>query len=337
MKLTPSTGITWSLDGDWITVTYDPTQLPQGAATSITLTLRPTPAKTKQTLTTRKLEPGQQSFVRNVSFASSGALATLPPMACQSPSDAANFPFCNMSLPIAARVADFAKRVELKQKPHLLTARDGYHESGGINPISFPELAHTPGYYWGTNCIQSVENCAHGECTVFCPTASDGTERCATHFPSPPGQNAAFNRTLIATMAKTMSTELRALYNIGSATGLDCWGPVMNVARDPRWGRNGESGSEDPYALGEFASAWTQGFQQDDGVSPLAGIVTLKHWDANSLEGCKNDGCNGTHNTRHSAFAFAYVSPSLSNNPSARTVSPHPPSLSSCRLQREHQ
>eukprot|EP01046_Picozoa_sp_COSAG06_P038221 COSAG06_NODE_4392_length_4305_cov_1.890157_5_plen_106_part_00 len=40
--------------------------------------------------------------------------------------------------------------------------------------------------------------------------------------------------------------ELRALYNVGVAKGLDCWGPVVNLNRDPRWGRNGEGGAEDP-------------------------------------------------------------------------------------------
>ena len=27
--------------------------------------------------------------------------------------------------------------------------------------------------------------------------------------------------------------------------GLDCWGPVLNINRDPRWGRHGEGGTED--------------------------------------------------------------------------------------------
>ena len=38
-------------------------------------------------------------------------------------------------------------------------------------------------------------------------------------------------------------------------------GPVVNLNRDPRWGRNGEGGSEDAYAMGELAKAWTLGFQ----------------------------------------------------------------------------
>lgn len=43
-----------------------------------------------------------------------------------------------------------------------------------------------------------------------------------------------------------------------SPPSLDCWGPVINLNRDPRWGRNGEGGTEDAYAMGELAEAWTK-------------------------------------------------------------------------------
>ena len=145
-----------------------------------------------------------------------------PPLACQGTDDAANFAFCDGSVALESRVADFVRRINDTDKPSILTARD---------PVPLPALAGTPGYYWGTNCIQSVENGAHGEAT---PCAG---AKCSTKFPSPPGWMASFNRTGMATMAKTMALELRALYNTGHAKGLDCWGPVLNLARDPRWGR----------------------------------------------------------------------------------------------------
>ena len=90
-----------------------------------------------------------------------------------------------------------------------------------------------------------------------------------------------------------MAIELRAFYNLGLANGLDCWGPVINLARDPRWGRNGEAGSEDPYLMSTFGLAYTLGFQNGTneasqlktaGSRFFQGIVTLKHWDANTLE-----------------------------------------------------
>ena len=49
------------------------------------------------------------------------------------------------------------------------------------------------------------------------------------------------------------------------------------------WGRNGEGGTEDGYAMGELAKAWTEGFQAprpsklNASVTLLQGIITLKH------------------------------------------------------------
>ena len=74
---------------------------------------------------------------------------------------------------------------------------------------------------------------------------------------------------------------------------------VLNLARDPRWGRNGEAGAEDPYLMSQYALQFTLGFQNDSAATTtrsrstgttepqlpyLNGVVTLKHWDANTLE-----------------------------------------------------
>ena len=61
---------------------------------------------------------------------------------------------------------------------------------------------------------------------------------------------------MMKAIATTMSPELRALYNVGAAKGLDCWGPVININHDPRWGRNGEAGSEDPLLMGDPVGRW---------------------------------------------------------------------------------
>ena len=46
--------------------------------------------------------------------------------------------------------------------------------------------------------------------------------------------------------------------------GLSVYGPTMNINRDPRWGRNQESVSEDPYLNGAYAAALVRGVQGDD-------------------------------------------------------------------------
>jgi hypothetical protein len=140
--------------------------------------------------------------------------------ACQRGSATAGLPFCDASLSLDARVADLVARISDADKPLVLTAREmaPANVSGGVAGAAIPS------YYWGTNCLQSVENNAHqeldgsGGSVPRCPSG-----RCATHFPSPPNMNAAFNRTLIAQIGDTMATELRALFNVGAAAGLDCW------------------------------------------------------------------------------------------------------------------
>jgi hypothetical protein len=73
---------------------------------------------------------------------------------------------------------------------------------------------------------------------------------------------------------------------------------VINLGRDPRWGRNGEAGPECPYLMSQYSSSFTLGFQRGEvsrlprnsfaEITPnpplLRGVVTIKHWDGNSLE-----------------------------------------------------
>lgn len=61
------------------------------------------------------------------------------------------------------------------------------------------------------------------------------------------------------------------------------WGPTSDLARDPRWGRNDESYSEDPFLAGTMATALTKGIQGDDPNYWQAASL-LKHVFANSNE-----------------------------------------------------
>lgn len=71
----------------------------------------------------------------------------------------------------------------------------------------------------------------------------------------------------------------------------------MNINRDPRWGRNQEVPSEDPYINGMFGAQYTKGLQEGEDKRYLQAVVTLKHWDAYSLE--DSDGF-----TRHNVNAI---------------------------------
>ena len=54
--------------------------------------------------------------------------------------------------------------------------------------------------------------------------------------------------------------EGRAFLNQGNADAT-FWAPVINLASDPRWGRNLETAGEDPLAAGDYAVEFVRGFQ----------------------------------------------------------------------------
>lgn len=66
-------------------------------------------------------------------------------------------------------------------------------------------------------------------------------------------------------------------------SALMLWGPTSDLARDPRWGRNDESYSEDPFLAGKMAAAFAKGIQGDDPNYWMAASL-LKHVFANSNE-----------------------------------------------------
>jgi len=124
----------------------------------------------------------------------------------------------------------------------------------------------------------------------------DSNDQCPTSFPNPNTLGASFNKTLWKAMGKSIGLELRSLWlqNVGENNdsklphlGLGCWSPNINLQRDPRWGRNLESPSEDPFLLGSFGTSYTLGLQNNSEVDSryLQAVSTLKHFTANSLEG----------------------------------------------------
>ncbi len=56
--------------------------------------------------------------------------------------------------------------------------------------------------------------------------------------------------------------------------------PMVDIARDPRWGRIIESSGEDPYLGSAMARAWVKGYQQDDLSRPDSVAVSVKHFAA---------------------------------------------------------
>jgi beta-xylosidase len=88
----------------------------------------------------------------------------------------------------------------------------------------------------------------------------------ATIFPTPLAWGATFDPALVKEMASAIGTSMRS---VGVHQGL---APVLDVVRDPRWGRTEEAISEDPYLVATVGTAYVQGLES-------AGVVaTLKHF-----------------------------------------------------------
>lgn len=88
----------------------------------------------------------------------------------------------------------------------------------------------------------------------------------AATFPTPLAWGAAFDPDLVGEMAQLIGQSMREL---GIHQGL---APVLDVVRDPRWGRVDECISEDPYVVGVVGTAYVRGLQSQ-GVH-----ATLKHF-----------------------------------------------------------
>ncbi|EEY63638.1 glycoside hydrolase, putative [Phytophthora infestans T30-4] len=191
------------------------------------------------------------------------------PRACSSP-EHQQFAFCNASLSTAERVEDLLRRLPLDEKVTLLTARAS--PKGNMSSIGLPE------YNWGANCVHGVQS--------TCGT------NCATSFPNPVNLGAIFDPRAVFDMAQVVGWELRALwlegarenYATGPHLGLDCWSPNININRDPRWGRNMETPSEDPLVNSKYGVAYTKGLQEGKDKRFLQAVVTLKHYAAYSYE-----------------------------------------------------
>jgi beta-glucosidase len=99
----------------------------------------------------------------------------------------------------------------------------------------------------------------------------------ATVFPQAVGLGATWDPDLVARVGAAVGDELRALHRRDPAVSLNAWAPVVNLLRDPRWGRNEEGYAEDPLLTARLAVAYCRGLRGDHPVywrtAPL-----LKHF-----------------------------------------------------------
>lgn len=113
-------------------------------------------------------------------------------------------------------------------------------------------------------------------------------DRGVTSFPQAVAIGATWDPELLYREADAISDEARVKH-VTEGKGLTYWSPTINIARDPRWGRNEESYSEDPYLLSKMAVSFVKGMQGDDPYY-LKTVSTPKHFIANNEEDRRHTG-----------------------------------------------
>ena len=160
----------------------------------------------------------------------------------------------DLSQPFAVRVRTLIQQMTLAEKVAQLVSESD----------SIPRL-NLPAYNYWNECLHGVARA--GEVTVF---------------PQAINLASTWDTVLVKRVASAISTEARLKYlEIGK--GLTYWSPTINMARDPRWGRNEETYGEDPHLTSRLGVAFVKGLQGDH-PTYLKTVATIKHFVANNEE-----------------------------------------------------
>ncbi len=151
------------------------------------------------------------------------------------------------------RVEDLLPRLSIEEKLRYFSSDITPSEKLGI-----------PSYMWYAEAL-------HGVLSFGC-----------TSFPQNNAMGSTWDRDLLFDVASATGDEARALQSAGRSQVM-IYSPTVNMARDPRWGRNEECYSEDPYHMSQMAKMYIRGMQ---GTHPkyLKTVCTVKHYAANNVE-----------------------------------------------------
>jgi beta-glucosidase len=170
--------------------------------------------------------------------------------------------YLDVNQPVDARVADLISRLTLEEKAALLNHRGPTVERFNIRSDQWNQ------------CLNGVQ-----------------WDKPTTLFPICLAMSATWDTNLAHEVATVLSDEARAIYNgwhfdtnaPGQHKGLIYRAPVINIERNPYWGRNHEAWGEDPFLTGRMAVSYVQGLQGDD-PHYLKLAATLKHYAVNNVE-----------------------------------------------------
>lgn len=194
-------------------------------------------------------------------LAASLAVANVLPSPAQAASDGAEYaeyayPFQNPALSPDQRVDDLIGRLTLDEKIGLM-----HQFSAAIIRLGIPQ------FRTGTEGLHGVSWLGY-----------------ATVFPQNTGLAMTWDPSLMSQVGNVIGQEARAYNSVDARfNGVDIWGPVVDLARDPRSGRASESMGEDPELTGAMSTAMAQGMKGSDPFY-YQSIPTLKHFAAYGQE-----------------------------------------------------
>ena len=189
------------------------------------------------------------------------ALALVGSALMLSPSSADAYPFRNPGLSVSARVDDLLGRLTMDEKISML------HQYAP----AIPRLG-IPMFKTGTEALHGVAWSTDYNNNGNVVTAN------GTVFPQAVGLASTWDPALIRQVGSAVGDEARG-FNAQNPVvwGLNLWAPVVNLLRDPRWGRNEEGYSEDPTLTGSISTAYGSGMEGND-PNHLKTAPTLKHY-----------------------------------------------------------
>ncbi len=133
-----------------------------------------------------------------------------------------------------------------------------------LPPTQSAALANTIQSFVINNTCLGIPVMVHEEC------CSGYMARGATVFPQTIGVASTWDAEITEAMGEVIRAQMRA---VGSHQAL---APVLDLTRDPRWGRIEETFGEDPYLVGRLGSAYIKGLQGDSLAQGI--IATGKHF-----------------------------------------------------------
>jgi beta-glucosidase len=200
---------------------------------------------------------------RQLKMAALAAVLFLSLYAGAQPANNEKAVYLDTEQPVEVRVKDLMSRMTLEEKAQFLNHRGPDILRFGIKSDKWNQSLH--GVWWN---------------------------RPTTMFPTSIAMAATWDPKLIHEEATVISDEARAIYNWwhtdsasfqGERKGLIYRSPVINVSRNPYWGRINETYSEDPFLTGRLAVAHVKGLQGDN-PKYYKLISTLKHYAVNNVE-----------------------------------------------------